>query len=111
MLEKGIVGRCYNIGSNYECTNIELANLVCKILNDHKPQKFGKYEELITFVDDRPGHDKRYAIDSGRIETELFWSPKVDLNTGLNLTIRWYIDNKNWLQNIFTRKKMESTST
>ena len=89
VLERGIFEHCYKIGSNYECSDIELAYLVCKILNDLKPRKYGNYEEYISFVDERSGHGKRYAIDSNRIETELFWSPKVDLNTGLNFTIHW----------------------
>ena len=105
VLERGIVGRCYNIGSKNECTNIDLAKLVCKILNELKPRKSGKYEELITFVDDRLGHDKRYAIDSSRIENELGWRPKIDLNTGLKETVQWYIDNKNLLKHGVLRSK------
>lgn len=92
VLEKGKTGQVYNIGSSNEKTNIEIVKTILNIL--------GKSEELITYVKDRPGHDKRYAIDSSKIQNELDWSPKMNFENGIKQTIEWYLNNQNWIKNI-----------
>ncbi|MDC3002504.1 dTDP-glucose 4,6-dehydratase [Paracoccaceae bacterium] len=96
VLEKGTIGRSYNIGGENERTNLELVQTLCKILDRLKPRGTGSYEELITFVQDRPGHDARYAIDPSRIRDELGWYPSVTVEEGLEKTVQWYLDNKDW---------------
>ena len=93
VLENGKIGRSYNIGGENERTNLELVQTLCKILDRLKPRRTGAYEELITFVQDRPGHDARYAIDASRIRNELGWRPSVTLEEGLEKTVQWYLDN------------------
>ncbi len=94
VLEKGILGEVYNIGGNNEWQNIDIVKLILKKLN--------KSEELIQFVKDRPGHDRRYAIDSTKIQKELNWYPKYDFETGIENTIQWYIENQNWWKKVMT---------
>ena len=96
VLEKGTIGRSYNIGGENERTNLELVQTLCKILDRLKPRTTGAYEELITFVQDRPGHDARYAIDPSRIRDELGWRPSVTVEEGLEKTVQWYLDNEDW---------------
>ena len=96
VLQKGTVGRSYNIGGENERTNIELVQTLCEILDRLKPRVTGAYEELITFVQDRPGHDDRYAIDPSRIRNELGWRPSVTVEEGLEKTVHWYLDNEDW---------------
>ena len=96
VLKKGIIGRSYNIGGQNECTNLALVQTLCQILDQACPRDTGSYCDLITFVKDRPGHDARYAIDSSRICNELGWSPSVSLQEGLEKTVHWYLDNKDW---------------
>jgi dTDP-glucose 4,6-dehydratase len=97
VLQKGKVGRSYNIGGNSEHSNLEIVMNICKILDRLRPRSHGRlYSELVCFVDDRPGHDFRYAIDTTRIHSELGWSPKVNLQTGLLLTVKWYLENQDW---------------
>ena len=95
VLTKGELGRSYNIGGENEATNIEIVQKICAILNKKKPGQ-QSYEELITFVADRPGHDQRYAIDPSRIRNELGWRPSVTLDEGLEQTVQWYLDNEDW---------------
>ena len=95
VLERGTLGRTYNIGGENEATNIDLVRTICAILDTKKP-KSTPYAEQITFVTDRPGHDLRYAIDPTRIRTELGWRPSVTLEQGLELTVQWYLDNEEW---------------
>jgi len=90
------IGRTYNIGGNKECTNLEVIKTVCGILDRLKPRFTGPYADLITFVQDRPGHDRRYAVDTRRIREELSWTPKVRFTEGLEKTVKWYLDNQNW---------------
>ena len=97
VLTKGKLGRMYNIGGNNEVRNIDLVKKICNLLK--KESSSYEYSELIEFVDDRPGHDRRYAIDSTRIMTEIGWQPEVDLEKGLKKTIDWYISNKDWWVN------------
>jgi len=97
VLTDGIPGETYNIGANNEKSNIEVINLVCSIMDKKIPLKEGSYKDLIVFVDDRPGHDFRYAIDSSKIKKELNWAPSESFETGLEKTIEWFIENKEWL--------------
>jgi dTDP-glucose 4,6-dehydratase len=97
VLEKGALGRSYNIGGENEATNIEIVRRICGILDDKRPREGGgAYADLIEFVADRPGHDLRYAIDPTRIREELGWRPSVTLEQGLERTVQWYLDNEDW---------------
>ncbi|MDO4988580.1 MAG: dTDP-glucose 4,6-dehydratase [Synergistes sp.] len=100
-------GRCgatYNIGGSCERSNIDIARTVCRILDEMHPKIDGKYEDQITFVKDRPGHDLRYAIDASKITAELGWKPKESFDSGIHRTIKWYLDNRNWTQDILSGK-------
>jgi dTDP-glucose 4,6-dehydratase len=100
VLENGQVGETYNIGGNHEMTNIEVVKTICKILDQRYPSKIlSSYQELITFVADRAGHDKRYAINNHKIKKELNWSPLLDFNDGLSNTIEWYAKNSSFIEN------------
>ena len=103
VLEKGALGRTYNIGGENEATNIDLVRTICRILDLKRP-KAAPYAEQITFVTDRPGHDLRYAIDPTRIRTELSWRPSVTLEKGLELTVQWYLNNEDWWQALQNRE-------
>lgn len=95
VLDAGKIGEVYNIGGNNEMKNIDVVKIICSILDEIKPRQNGNtYESLITFVNDRPGHDKRYAIDATKIATELNWSPTETFDTGIRKTIQWYLDNQ-----------------
>jgi dTDP-glucose 4,6-dehydratase len=96
VLEKGTIGRSYNIGGENERTNLELVQTLCKILGRLRPRTKGTYADLITFVQDRPGHDARYAIDPSRTRDELGWRPSVTVEQGLEKTVQWYLDNEDW---------------
>ena len=100
-LLKGKVGETYNIGGNNELKNIDIVKIICSHLNKLKPRKNGElYEELITYVDDRPGHDFRYAIDSSKINDEINWKPKETFESGIKKTINWYLNNESWWRKI-----------
>ena len=96
----GLVGETYNIGGHNERENIEVVQLICQLLEELAPQRkvagLKQYEDLITYVTDRPGHDLRYAIDAGKIERELGWRPAETFETGLRKTVQWYLDNESW---------------
>jgi dTDP-glucose 4,6-dehydratase len=95
VLERGQPGEVYNIGSSNEKTNLEVLHRLCDLLDEGKPRRDGKsYREQITFVKDRPGHDRRYAIDASKIERELGWKPTETFESGLRKTIRWYLENQ-----------------
>ncbi len=97
VLSDGIIGESYNIGGNNEIDNLSLVKYICDLLDSRKPRPNGKkYKELITFVNDRAGHDFRYAINSSKINNELQWSPKESFETGILKTIDWYINNDKW---------------
>ena len=96
VLCSGKIGDTYNIGANNERTNLQIVQSVCRILDELQPRNAGKYEKLITFVQDRPGHDKRYAIDASKIATEIGWKPQIDLESGLRSTVQWYLENPWW---------------
>lgn len=94
---KGMPGESYNVGGKSERTNLDVVQTICDTLDRLAPRKGGKpYRDLITFVADRPGHDRRYAIDASKIERDLGWSPSVDFQQGLEKTIRWYLENEWW---------------
>ncbi len=96
VVEKGVVGRSYNIGGENERTNLHLVQTLCAVLDNKRPKVSGSYADQITFVNDRPGHDARYAIDPARIREELGWRPSVTLEEGLARTVQWYLDNEDW---------------
>jgi dTDP-glucose 4,6-dehydratase len=99
--EQGAVGRSYNVGGNNEWTNIAVVKTICALIDELAPNtNAGKCERLIEFVADRPGHDKRYAIDSARIRHELGWTPRETMETGLRKTVQWYLDNRRWWERI-----------
>jgi dTDP-glucose 4,6-dehydratase len=96
----GVVGESYNVGGRNELRNIDVVHSICDLLDDLRPDPRGSYRQLITFVEDRPGHDLRYAIDCSKIERELGWRPQESFETGLRKTIQWYLDNPLWWQAI-----------
>ncbi len=99
ILKQGKIGEVYNIGGNYEKTNLEVVTTLCDILDELVPNT-NSYKNLITYVTDRPGHDLRYAIDSTKIKNELGWQPQETFATGLQKTVQWYLDNNEWCQRV-----------
>lgn len=100
VLDKGKLGEVYNIGGNNEMTNLEVVHTLCRILDAKRPKPQGSYADQITFVTDRPGHDRRYAIDASKIETELGWTPAETFATGIERTVTWYLDNPDWIDHV-----------
>jgi dTDP-glucose 4,6-dehydratase len=101
VLEAGRVGEVYNIGGCNEKPNIEIVHTVCALLDELRPRIDGKsYREQIAYVTDRPGHDRRYAIDAGKIDHELGWKPAETFETGIRKTVQWYLDNQSWVSNV-----------
>lgn len=101
VLAKGIPGEVYNIGGLNEQTNLSVVQELCRLLDEARPRADGKsYAEQITFVKDRPGHDRRYAIDASKIERELGWRPTETFQTGLAKTVSWYLDNAQWVERV-----------
>ena len=102
ILERGTIGETYNVGGNNERRNIDLVRTICTLMDEHAP-KSKPHVELIEFVDDRPGHDLRYAIDAGKIERDLGWRPSVTVEEGLRKTVEWYLTNRWWWEAIRKR--------
>ncbi|MGY4516719.1 dTDP-glucose 4,6-dehydratase [Lysobacter sp. HA18] len=101
VLEAGRVGETYNVGGNAERENIEVVRTICRLLDAKRPLANGRAREsLITFVTDRPGHDRRYAIDASKIENELGWSPTATFEQGIELTVDWYLEHQPWVERV-----------
>lgn len=101
IVTQGVDGEVYNVGGHNEKTNIEVVNTICEILDAVQPRADGKaYAEQITFVKDRPGHDRRYAIDAQKIAKELGWNPEETFETGIEKTIQWYLHNEAWISKV-----------
>lgn len=101
VLKKGQPGEVYNIGGNNEKTNLQVVHAICDLLDEQSPRQDGSsYRDQITFVKDRPGHDRRYAIDAGKIKRELGWVPGETFETGLRETIKWYLNNQDWCRRV-----------
>jgi dTDP-glucose 4,6-dehydratase len=96
VLERGRIGETYNIGGNCEKSNIDVVRTICVLLDEAAPRKGSTYADLISFVTDRPGHDRRYAMDTAKISRELGWRPRESFESGLGKTVRWYLDNRAW---------------
>jgi dTDP-glucose 4,6-dehydratase len=100
VLANGRAGETYNIGGRSERSNIEVVRAICRILDDMRPRAGAGYASLISFVADRPGHDRRYAIDCSKIERELGWRPHMSFDAGLRQTVEWYLANPDWVENV-----------
>ncbi|WP_050910393.1 dTDP-glucose 4,6-dehydratase [Vibrio campbellii] len=103
VVTEGVIGETYNIGGHNEKANIDVVKSICEILEElvpNKPEGAARYQDLITYVKDRPGHDVRYAIDASKIERELGWTPEETFETGLRKTVEWYLTNKEWWQRV-----------
>ena len=107
VLLEGQAGRVYNIGSENEITNLDVAESICDILDDLRPRKNFNYRSLIDFVPDRPGHDARYGIDPSRIQRELGWKAKFSFQVGLKKTIEWYLQNPDWWEPILLKESVD----
>ncbi len=103
VLEKGRLGETYNIGGNSERANLDVVKTICKLVDEFRPNPaMGPREKLITFVTDRPGHDRRYAINASKISAELGWQPSIQFEDGLRQTVAWYLEHSGWVQNVRT---------
>lgn len=100
VLESGKIGETYNVGGHNERNNITIVKTICAILDEMRPHPDGSYASLITYVKDRPGHDRRYAIDSTKLQTQLGWKPKECFETGIRKTVQWYLDHQDWVKNV-----------
>ena len=105
MLSRGVPGESYNVGGHNEKTNLEVVQTICDLLDKHAPRADGvSRRSQISFVTDRPGHDFRYAIDPGKIDRDLGWTPRETFESGIEKTVRWYLDNDDWWQPILQRQ-------
>ena len=100
IFHKGRIGESYNVGGLNEWTNIELVRFLCRLMDEKLGRRNGESEELITFVTDRAGHDKRYAIDATKLEKELDWKPSITFEEGLSKTVDWYLENQSWIEKV-----------
>lgn len=100
VLARGEIGEVYNIGGWNEKSNLEIVQTICALLDELRPDPAGSYARLITFVKDRPGHDRRYAIDARKIERELGWRPAETFESGIRKTLQWYLDHQDWAQQV-----------
>ncbi|HLS56966.1 MAG TPA: dTDP-glucose 4,6-dehydratase [Zeimonas sp.] len=108
VLARGRVGETYNVGGGTERTNLQVVHALCELLDELRPGADGPYRRLITFVPDRPGHDRRYAIDARRIGRELGWRPVETFASGLRKTVRWYLDHPDWVSEVLSGAYRES---
>ena len=106
-LEFGKIGETYNVGGNSERTNLQVVNLICQLLDELRPKKAGSFKEQIRFVQDRPGHDRRYSVDTNKIFKELSWKPKVSFNEGLRKTVIWYLSHPEWLEHVVSGEYLD----
>jgi dTDP-glucose 4,6-dehydratase len=104
VLNRGALGETYNIGGHNEWANINIVKLICDLIDEMKPELGGNSQKLITFVKDRPGHDRRYAIDASKIQRELGWVPAHKFEQGIRETVRWYLDNQDWVRRVLAKK-------
>jgi dTDP-glucose 4,6-dehydratase len=102
VLERGALGETYNVGGNAEMSNLDVVHAVCAMLGELAPGR--DYASLVTFVKDRPGHDRRYAIDATKIRRELEWAPVETFATGMRRTVQWYLDNAAWVAAVTSRE-------
>jgi dTDP-glucose 4,6-dehydratase len=103
VLETGKLGETYNVGGWNEKPNLEVVNTICSILDELRPKLDGSsYASQITYVKDRPGHDRRYAIDATKLERELAWRPAETFDTGIRKTVQWYLDNQEWTYGVLS---------
>jgi dTDP-glucose 4,6-dehydratase len=100
VLDRGLPGETYNIGGSNEQRNLEIVETICDIVDELAPRLSTSRRQLVTFVKDRPGHDRRYAMDARKIERELGWRPKETFETGIRKTIRWYLENEGWVRDV-----------
>lgn len=100
VLQRGQPGETYNIGGWNEKPNIEIVQTICDLVDEMSPRSAPSRRELITYVKDRPGHDRRYAMNAEKIERQLGWKPKETLETGLRRTVRWYLENSEWVRDV-----------
>ena len=100
VLERGRPGETYNIGGDCETRNIDVVRRICALLEKAQPRAKGRYADLIAFVADRPGHDRRYAIDCSKLRAELGWKPLETFDSGLEKTVRWYLEHERWVGDV-----------
>ena len=109
VLQHGEVGQTYNIGGNNEIKNIDIVLIICKLMDEIKPREDKKpFSDLIQYVEDRPGHDFRYAIDANKIKSKLGWTPSESFQSGIKKTIEWYLNNQEWLESIYDNTYRQS---
>jgi dTDP-glucose 4,6-dehydratase len=111
VLENGRLGEVYNIGGWNEMPNLSIVHTLCDLLDAAKPKSSGSYRDQITYVTDRPGHDRRYAIDARKIERELGWRPAETFESGIKKTVQWYLDNAEWVAHVTSGAYRQWTDT